>query len=260
MKLCLLSAARELLPCLQGNLFLVSKGTSPLPAREALPCKQGNRSLNLQKTVPALALILSGLFAGNVQAQNDTLKNVLAVKTNLLYDLALTPNVELEVPIGNRWSINAGFMRGWWLKKDWSFCWQIEAAELETRYWPGNRENKPALNGWFLGAFAGGGFYDFQLKSDHGTQGEFYIMTGLSAGYTHRIGRSLNLEYAVGAGFFTMDYRKYQVMESHHNDAIQRDLIKYGPEKRYSALVPLKIKVALSWTLNKKTKKKGGLK
>jgi hypothetical protein len=84
-------------------------------------------------------------------------------------------------------------------------------------------------------------------------------MTGLSVGYTHRIGQNLNLEYAVGAGFFTMDYRKYRVVESHLNDALQRDLIKRSPEKRYNALTPLKVKVALSWTLNRKIKKKGGL-
>jgi hypothetical protein len=191
------------------------------------------------------------------RAQADTLKPVLALKTNLLYDLALSPNIELEIPIGNRWSISAGFMRGWWLKKDWSFCWQIEAADLEGRYWPGCRTDKPLLNGWFAGAFAGGGFYDFQLNSDHGTQGEFYIMAGLSAGYVHRIGQNLNLEYELGAGFFTMDYRKYRVAEYYRNDVLQRDLIRQGPEKRYKALIPLKVKVALSWTIPLKPQKKG---
>jgi hypothetical protein len=247
----------EALHCQQWNTSIASSGTHPLPAVERIHCLQWNASIKLRKVFPALMLLISVLCTGNIQAQTDTVKTIAALKTNLLYDLALTPNLELEVPIGNRWSINAGFMRGWWLKKDWSFCWQIEAAELEGRYWLGNRTNVPALNGWFAGAFAGGGFYDFQLKRDHGAQSDLCIMTGLSIGYSHRIGRNLNLEYAFGAGFFTMDYRRYQVTNFNYNDAPEQELIKWGPDKRYNALIPLKLKIALSWTLHKKSKKKG---
>ncbi len=31
---------------------------------------------------------------------------VLALKDNLLYDLALAPNIEIEIPVGKRWSVN----------------------------------------------------------------------------------------------------------------------------------------------------------
>ena len=31
---------------------------------------------------------------------------VLALKNNLLYDLALAPNIEIEIPVGKRWSVN----------------------------------------------------------------------------------------------------------------------------------------------------------
>lgn len=59
---------------------------------------------------------------------------LFALKTNLLFDLALTPNIELEVPIGKRWSVNGEFMRGWWLNKSNTFCWQVESFGLEGRY------------------------------------------------------------------------------------------------------------------------------
>jgi hypothetical protein len=180
-------------------------------------------------------------------------KSLFAVKTNLLYDLALTPGIELEIPLGRRWSVNAEYAGGWWLKEDWSFCWQILSVGLEGRYWLGDRTQKPLLTGWFVGAFAGGGYYDFQLEKDKGAQGEFYIMAGVSAGYAHRLWKDLRMEYSLGAGYFTMDYRRYTV---HADD---RELIKYGPEKRYSALMPLKAKVSLVWLLHYKTKKKGGV-
>jgi len=39
-------------------------------------------------------------------------KTVLAVKNNLLYDLALAPNIEVEIPIGKRWSLNINVRGG----------------------------------------------------------------------------------------------------------------------------------------------------
>lgn len=39
--------------------------------------------------------------------RNQTADNtVLALKNNLLYDLALAPNIEIEIPVGKRWSVN----------------------------------------------------------------------------------------------------------------------------------------------------------
>lgn len=39
---------------------------------------------------------------------------VLALKNNLLYDLALAPNIEIEIPVGKRWSVNLEYKSPWW--------------------------------------------------------------------------------------------------------------------------------------------------
>ncbi|MDR1884388.1 MAG: DUF3575 domain-containing protein [Prevotella sp.] len=176
-------------------------------------------------------------------------RSLFAVKTNMLYDLALTPNLEIEVPIGKRWSLNTEFQRGWW-KRDDTFCWQIEAAGLEGRYWFGERDKKRVLTGWFAGVFAGGGFYDFQFKRDEGYQGEFYVMTGLSGGYAKQIRRDWSLEFSFGTGYITMDYKHYRVTG--------HELIAQGPVMRYkAAFLPLKAKISLVCLLHRN--KKGGI-
>ena len=38
----------------------------------------------------------------------------MAVKTNLLYDALLVPNLALEFYLGNRWSLSGGWMYAWW--------------------------------------------------------------------------------------------------------------------------------------------------
>jgi hypothetical protein len=163
---------------------------------------------------------------------------LLAVKTNLLYDLALTPDIEAEIPLGKRWSISGEFQHGWWLKKDNTFCWQFEALGLEGRYWLGDRRTRRVLTGWFAGAFAGIGVYDFQLKRDRGAQGDFYISAGISGGYATQFGTSpWGMEFSLGAGYLTTDYTRYRVYQDR--------LVRHGAQMRFSGIVPLKAKVAL---------------
>lgn len=52
-------------------------------------------------------------------------QTVLAVKNNLLYDLALAPNIEVEIPIGKRWSLNTEYKCPWWLNSKHDFCYQL---------------------------------------------------------------------------------------------------------------------------------------
>lgn len=63
-----------------------------------------------------LWLLLFCMMSGQVIGQNKsaeshshTCKTVLALKNNLLYDLALAPNIEVELPLGKRWSLNVEY-------------------------------------------------------------------------------------------------------------------------------------------------------
>ncbi|MDR1881154.1 MAG: DUF3575 domain-containing protein [Prevotella sp.] len=179
---------------------------------------------------------------------------LFALKTNLLYDIALTPNIEVEIPIGKRWSINGEFLHGWWLGHDDTFCWQLEALGMEGRYWLGNRTNRRVLTGWFLGFFAGAGVYDFQLKKDKGYQGDFYISAGFSAGYAMQFGSSSwGMEFSASAGWLTTDYTRYTL-----NPYVRHELIRDGADMRFSGVVPLKAKVSLIYLFSRKAKVKGG--
>lgn len=242
--------------CCQGKnvvrlTYLLTKQTAS-PAVEELsqvipPTETPTTAPPTTETPPAEAPTTEMLFQEKNGSAAGSSKVLFALKTNLLYDLALTPNIEVEVPIGRRWSINAEYQYGWWHRKDNTFCWQIEAGGLEGRYWLGNRQERPVLSGWFVGLFAGGGMYDFQLEKDAGYQGEFYIMMGASAGYVKPIGRNLHLEFSAGVGALVTDYRHYHVI----ND----ELIKQGLSMKYKAFLPIKAKVSLVWLLHGKNKK-----
>ena len=169
---------------------------------------------------------------------------MLALKTNLLFDAALMPNVEVEVPLGKRWSLDGELMFPWWKLKGDKYCLQILMGGLEGRYWLGQRERYDVLTGHFLGLYAGGGKYDLQWKRD-GYQGEFFIAAGISYGYAHRIARNLRLEYNIGVGLLRTDYRYYHARDNYQT-------LLWQENGRYTWLGPTKLKISLVWLLSRK--------
>ncbi|WP_455591206.1 DUF3575 domain-containing protein [Bacteroides sp.] len=172
-----------------------------------------------------------------------------ALKTNMLFDAALMPNVEVEVPIRKRWSLNGELMFPWWLIDHDKYCLQILMGGLEGRYWLGNRQRKHVLTGHFLGLYAGGGKYDLQWDRD-GYQGEFFIAAGVSYGYAMKIARNLRLEFNIGVGLLCTDYEYYHTLDNYQT-------LLWQNNGRYTWLGPTKAKISLVWMLNRKVKKGG---
>ena len=181
---------------------------------------------------------------------------LLALKTNLLFDALLMPNIEVELPIGkhNRYSLNGELMFPWWLMDSDKYCLQILMGGLEGRYWLGSREsrmNREVLTGHFLGLYAGGGKYDLQWDRN-GYQGEFFIAAGISYGYAHSIARNLRLEYNIGIGLLRTNYRHYHARDNYRT-------LLWQENGRYTWFGPTKVKISLAWLLTRKTKlQKGG--
>ncbi|MFI3317243.1 MAG: DUF3575 domain-containing protein [Rikenellaceae bacterium] len=184
------------------------------------------------------------------------IKPLLALKTNLLYDLASVINVELEVPIGNRWSVAGEWIFPWW-SSSWDEdshrnCLQILNGNLEGKYWFGDRTSRPVMTGWHLGLYAGGGLYDLSRNAT-GYQGEFFIAAGLSGGYAHTINKSgnLRLEYSAAVGYLKTDYDKYA-----EHWGIDNSWHTLRQESgNYSWIGPTRARVSLVWMLNRKVNK-----
>ena len=175
-------------------------------------------------------------------------KPILAIKTNLLYDALLIPNIKVEVPIGDRFSISGEWIFPWWVGENNDKALQILAGTVDGRYWFGDRIERDKLTGWFGGFYAGGGLYDIQYNSE-GYQGEFFIAAGLSGGYAHSINKNGNLrmEYSLGMGYLQTNYRYYKGEENNK-------YLVWQSNGKYSWIGPTKLEVSLVWMLNFKRK------
>ena len=177
---------------------------------------------------------------------------LLALKTNLLFDAALMPNVEIEVPVGKRWSVNGEYAFPWWQFDRGKYCMQVLMGGLEGRYWLGSRksrEDREVLTGHFLGLYAGVGKYDLQW-GEKGYQGEFFIAAGVSYGWATRIARHLHLEFNIGIGLLRTDYRHYHARDNYQT-------LLWQENGKYTWFGPTKAKISLVWLLNRRVKKGG---
>lgn len=140
-----------------------------------------------------------------------------AVSTNVVYDLygvtdgfRFTPNISVELPLGNKWSTFAEYTFPWWLSKANDQAWQILKWDIGARRWLSRHNaNDPMdiLSGHFLGIDLGAGYYDIEPQHK-GWQGEFQTV-GLEYGYAWKLGRAWRLDAYVGAGWMGTHYRYY---------------------------------------------------
>lgn len=157
----------------------------------------------------------------------------LALKTNLLYDAALLPNLELEWMINRNWSVAVEGDLAWWKDQPKHRYYELAMVSMEGRRWFALR--KP-WQGFYAGVFAGVGKYDLENKAK-GYIGEG-AMGGVSIGYMFPIGKCFSLEAGFGAGYMLTRYKEYYPIDGHYVYQRTKSLNYFGP---------LKLKFAIAW-------------
>ncbi len=139
----------------------------------------------------------------------------VGIKTNLIYDATLSPNLGVEVGLAPKWSLDlSGNINAWNL--DNGRRWKHWLFQPEARYWFCDR-----FSGHFLGFHLLGGQYNYgawkhgfnflnnrfaDLKTQR-HQG-WYAGAGVAYGYTWILARHWSLEAELGIGWA---YTRYDV-------------------------------------------------
>ena len=185
--------------------------------------------MNIKKFMSAIIVTVLTVFAGNAQD--------VGIKTNLLPDATLSPNLGIEIGLAPHWSLDLTGEINFW--KVNHHLWKHWMVQPEARYWFCDR-----FAGHFLGVHAIGGQYnfgkihnnikflgsDFSKLTDYRYQG-WAAGAGIAYGYAWVLGKHWNLEAEIGIGWMYTRYDKFSCencgkkLESnkHHN--------YYGPTK-----------------------------
>lgn len=175
-------------------------------------------------------------------------RTVAAVKTNLLYDAATALNFAVEVPINQHFSVLYEQVCPWWLSASNKYCLQFLSFGGEFRWWfapqpmggTTKMKQRDALTGHFLGVNCWGGKSDIQIGRDFGCYQFDFVSAGLTYGYSVPVGKYLNLELSLSAGYARIPYQHYTptedwqiLIKDTHNAGV---LHYFGPTKAQVSL------------------------
>lgn len=182
-----------------------------------------------------------------------------ALKTNLLYDAALVPNIGAEFYLGKNWSAGANWMYAWWKNDASSWYWRIYGGDIYLRKWFGKKAQEKPLTGHHIGIYAQTLTYDFCM-GDRGYMGgepggniwdRASFAGGIEYGYSHPISRKLNLDFTIGVGYLGGKYHEYLPIDDCYVWQVTKNRKWFGPTKA---------EVSLVWLMGKnhENKEKGG--
>lgn len=184
--------------------------------------------------------IVSTIYISAVKAQADSCK--WSIRTNLLYDAIIVPNVGAEYEIDDKWSL-VGNVAFTWLKNDSKHrYWRYFSTDVEARRWLMKSADK---TGHHIGAYVAAYRYDFEFGGK-GNQGNFNYGVGVSYGYALRLSNRLNLDLGIAMGYVGGRYKEYYPEGSDYLWRADKQRHYFGPTKAEATLV---------WKLGKK---KGG--
>lgn len=191
------------------------------PVGEAIPIQELPKLTTDKYSVLSLPDSLSvvlPLVPIEIKPLEDTI-TILALKSNMLYDVVSWVNYSIEVPFcGNKFSALYYHQFPWWRwgESNNKYCMRFLSIGGEARWWfkPEPRpesekyKKRDRLVGHFAGLYCESGKYDFERRRDICYQGEFWS-AGLSYGYSFPVTRWLNLELSVSAGYASIAHRGY---------------------------------------------------
>lgn len=165
----------------------------------------------------------------------------VALKTNLLYDAVTALNVELEVPIGKRFSVMVEDVFPWWSfgPNGNKYCLQMWTMSVEPRWWFYRKGMNDRLQGHFVAPYVMSGKYDLQWDTSICYRG-YGWSAGLTYGYSMPLCKWLNMEFSMSIGYLNASYQHYQPSPDYEH--LYKDPDNAG---RMTYVGPTKVKVSL---------------
>lgn len=140
----------------------------------------------------------------------------VALKSNLLADGFLSPNLGIEVGVAPKWTIDlSGQVNFWDVNKH---KWKHWLIQPEARYWFCDRFSRHFVGLHGLGGVFNAGLIkndvkflgiDYSPLSDNRYQG-WAVGAGVAYGYAFILGVHWNLEFEIGAGYAYLKYDKFE--------------------------------------------------
>ena len=172
-------------------------------------------------------------------AQADSTKGrfKFIIRTNMLYDLGLIPNIAAEIYLDKNWTITAQYHHSWWKNDRVHWYWRTYGGELTVRKYFGKTAEQYKASGHHLGINGQVFTYDFE------TGGRGYLGkkptwgVGLEYGYSLPVAKRLNIDFTLGLGYWQGEYMEYLPIDGCYVWQVTKNRHYFGPTKAEVSLV-----------------------
>ena len=168
-----------------------------------------------------------------------------AVKTNMLYDAALVPNIGVEFYAGKNISVYGEWMYAWWDNDNRHRYWRTYGGDIGARWWFGGKAHSKPLTGHHLGIYCGVLTFDIETGGNGYMGGKpggtlwdrCLINTGIEYGYSLPVAKRLNIDFSIGLGYLGGNYIKYFPFDNDYYRDKEYKVRFFGPTKAEISLV-----------------------
>jgi len=164
------------------------------------PTNTNNLTMKRSTFIVILLAIFSLALPREARAGDD-----VALKTNLLYDVALSPNLGIEFGLAPKWSLDvSGNINAWTVD---GRRWRHWLVQPEARYWlcerfQGHFFGLHAIGGQFNVGNIGNGWRLLGFRNLHDRRYEGWMAgAGIAYGYAWVLNKHWNLEAELGLGW-----------------------------------------------------------
>ena len=242
---------RELFPELRASYLILSYN-------KIVRCEE-YEPIAYELNMPALECELPEFPSIHTPVEIPPSSFYMGVKSNLLGDILLLPNIGVEFYLGKNWTVGANWQYAWWKTDRHHYYWRTYGGEIYGRKWFGKAAKEKPMTGHHLGLYASLFTYDFEVGGKGQIGGvpggtlwdEMNYMGGLEYGYSLPIARRFNIDFTLGVGYIGGKYYEYTPIDGHY---------VWQATKRRHFFGPTKLEVSLVWLIGygNYNSKKGG--
>lgn len=128
---------------------------------------------------------------------------VFAVKSNLLHDAVITPDLAVEVMFPSHISVNIEGVCAWWSNRSANRYWRVRGVWLDISWWFRPNRHASPMSGHHVGFYTSLHDFDFEFGRKGWQSQNPAVGIGCSYGYSFPLNASFNLDFHMRFGYVT---------------------------------------------------------
>ena len=205
----------------------------------------------LQITARLVAIIMAVISVATTKAQEiyrvESAPAAVQLRTNGLYDLALCPNIgiEIQTDLGLAWQLD--YIGAWWNSPSRNRFFSNYAFQTEIRYYLASPKMTFPYTGHHVGLYGQMITYDFEFGGT-GYQSrdlDYTFGIGASYGYSFPLNKRWSLDLTIGLGYFQSRYDEYDPRDVYDGKKFFKN-----ETRRLTFWGPTKLEATFVWNIN----------